>query len=74
MADNYDDDVKMGKPLYMKFKVVEYEVIYDMDTHEEKAYFVYCRNPMGCYLTFPMEEFIPEIGTEFSIRFDWGDE
>ena len=75
MFDIYDDeDVKQGLPLYAKFKVKCSEPIFDQDTGDQCGWYVYCTNPMGLELVFPIEEFEPEIGTEFSIRFDWGDE
>lgn len=75
MINIYDDeDVKMGWPLYMKFKVVNAEPVFDQDTGDQCGWYVYCRCPIGSEFWFPTEEEPPEKGTEFSIRFDWGDE
>lgn len=75
MTDIYEnEDVKMGLPIYAKLKVKSADTIFDQDTGEPCGWFVYCTSPMGVELVFPTEEFKPEIGTEFSIRFNWGDE
>lgn len=73
MPDIYDEDVKMGLPMYMKLKVVKAEPVFNQDSGDQCGWYIYCRCPVNGEIWFMTEEEPPEIGTEFSITFDWGD-